>query len=185
MITPRELEWAAGFLEGEGSFTYYPCVSACQVQAYPLHRIARLFGGPVTYRAPGRYQPQQSGYYRWAISGSNARGAMMTLYVLMSPRRKAQIDFVLEQWRHAPGRPRDRAHCSRGHELTVDNVESYTPKDGITRRVCKECKARRYRSWRQTHSDYVAAKMAEWRATHRERVNELNRESYRRRKVRD
>lgn len=53
-ISLVQLGWAAGFLEGEGSFTNggSPCVSAGQVQREPLERLSALFGGRISQRAP-------------------------------------------------------------------------------------------------------------------------------------
>src|SRR5439155_26696382 len=53
--TIRDLEWAAGFLEGEGAFgaygnpprARYPRVSASQVNPAPLLRLQQIFGGRI------------------------------------------------------------------------------------------------------------------------------------------
>jgi len=34
---------------------------------------------------------------------------------------------------------RDRTHCFRGHEFTVDNTYSYTKRNGQTQRKCRIC----------------------------------------------
>ena len=95
-ITIRSLYWAAGFLEGEGSFpiraTGCECVSASQVQRAPLDTLQSLFGGSVTLHRrndPKRRRCKQ--IYNWRVTGPRARGLMLTLYSLMSPRRQAQI----------------------------------------------------------------------------------------------
>ena len=91
-----DLNWAAGFLEGEGSFQFQKGsgeVNASQSEEYmPLLKLQQLFGGtvgdPIIYKS---YKPKR----RWWITGPRARGVMMTLYSLLSPRRKIQIDIVL------------------------------------------------------------------------------------------
>lgn len=84
--TLRQIEWAAGFLEGEGTFE--KCrVRASQKQKEPLTRLKKYFGGTITINAYDYLEP----IYRWNISGSRARGVMLTLYRLMSPRRQKQI----------------------------------------------------------------------------------------------
>lgn len=97
-VTPtiRDLEWAAGFLEGEGCFSTcggkYPSaqVDAAQIQREPLERLQRLFGGRVSVMRQGT-KPDASPLWRWRVSGPRARGISMTLYSLMSTRRQGQI----------------------------------------------------------------------------------------------
>lgn len=92
--TPRLIEWAAGFLEGEGSFSGggthgYGRVSAPQVQRWPLEQLQKLFGGTIAdYR-------EKRNTYHWWVTGSRARGVMMTLYSLVSPKRQEQIRAAL------------------------------------------------------------------------------------------
>lgn len=98
--TIRDLEWAAGFLEGEGGFRGERTneqVYVGQVQKEPLLRLQRLFGGSIrARRATPRDQYQRSPLSVWVLCGSRARGLMMTLYTLMSTRRKEQIRVALE-----------------------------------------------------------------------------------------
>lgn len=117
MVTPRQLEWAAGFLEGEGPFVMDPGirVSAGQVQREPLDRLVALFGGrirPVTGR----------NLHAWQVSGKAAAGIMMTLYGLMSPRRKDQIARSLAAWMKKPLANQDKTRCSRGHDYAGANL---------------------------------------------------------------
>lgn len=89
--TTRDLAWAAGFLEGEGTFGFYShsqSIRAPQVQREPLERLQRFFGGTVTAR--------KNPYLNvWTVCGPRARGVMLTLYVMMSPRRREQIKAAL------------------------------------------------------------------------------------------
>ncbi len=91
--TIRDLEWAAGFLEGEGHFGgpgSQTVVHVTNTDFEPLDKMRRLFGGKVTSREPGPRGKKTEG--RWAVYGGRARGLMMTLYTLMeSSRRKQQI----------------------------------------------------------------------------------------------
>jgi hypothetical protein len=93
-IKPRiqHLWWAAGFLEGEGSFggsSTSEMVSATQVQREPLERLQAMFGG--TIKKKNRRKPSEQPAYVWSVSGARARGIMLTLFVLMSPKRQGQI----------------------------------------------------------------------------------------------
>lgn len=95
----NDIHWAAGFLEGEGSFTYnlanyQTSIQVAQVQVEPLERLHRWFGGRVC--GPyGDNQETHSPYYRWIVTGPRARGVMHTVYSLMSPRRKEQIRHAI------------------------------------------------------------------------------------------
>lgn len=98
----QDLAWAAGFLEGEGTFDKAggSCrVSAPQVNGEPLQRLLAIFGGAVT----PRYQPKMHAKFTkpaspilyWYVSGSRARGIAMTLYQFMSTKRQGQIRVAL------------------------------------------------------------------------------------------
>lgn len=89
----RQLFWAAGFLEGEGSFIRHQLterVSSGQMQKEPLERLSSYFGGTIYQENVGARQ------YQWQVSGALARGVMMTLFSIMSPRRKNQIRAALQ-----------------------------------------------------------------------------------------
>ncbi len=93
--TARDLEWAAGFLEGEGCFRRsWPGkggtehVSASQKIREPLEKLQTFFGGSI---GPDRI----GGTYRWQVYGPRARGVSMTLYSLLSNRRQKQIRDAL------------------------------------------------------------------------------------------
>lgn len=93
--TEVDIAWAAGFLEGEGSFysgrgSQY--VSATQVNAEPLGKMKRLFGGSVYLRG-ARGNSQE--YFLWRVSGSKARGLMFKLFPLLSEKRQGQIRKAL------------------------------------------------------------------------------------------
>lgn len=102
-VTPtiRNLEWAAGLYEGEGSCS---CgnrpgdgfqVTMTQNNIEPLDRMHRLFGG----RKPYLSRPatgNRSDQHRWYASGCRARGIVMTLYPLLSTKRQAQIRKALK-----------------------------------------------------------------------------------------
>jgi hypothetical protein len=98
--TVKDLYWIAGFLEGEGSFTntgHSERVSANQVQREPLERLQKFLGGTISFYKYGAvtYNSTKDGLYMWFTSGARARGIMMTIYSLMSLRRKEQIKNLL------------------------------------------------------------------------------------------
>lgn len=94
--TIRDLEWAAGFIEGEGCFSTN-CgrqgseqVDVAQVQQEPLERLQRLFGGRISVMRQAT-KTRAAPLWHWRISGPRARGVSYTLYTLLSTRRKHQI----------------------------------------------------------------------------------------------
>ena len=96
--TTNDLHWAAGFLEGEGSFGWYSGtdkVQAFQVQKEPLDKLMEIFGGSLCVRK-SPYPGIWSDAWVWTINGARARGVMMTLYALMSPKRQQQIETPLQ-----------------------------------------------------------------------------------------
>ena len=105
-MNAKQLGWIAGFLEGEGYFGIGDggrsgaTVRVTQVQREPLERLQDLLGGSVKPRLP---KPPHSPAHVWTLCGKHAVGLMMTIYGMMSPRRKDKIKKVLDCWRVAPG----------------------------------------------------------------------------------
>lgn len=99
--SPRELEWAAGFLEGEGSFSSNgvgagkQMVHAGQKHNEPLLRLQQMFGGRVYARPNTKFGTTDrvagAPLWCWYVCGARARGVMLTLISLLSSRRRAQI----------------------------------------------------------------------------------------------
>jgi hypothetical protein len=149
MVTPREIGWVAGFLEGEGTFRYNvssPLVSAAQAQLEPLERLQKILGGRVHSLKPGK--PHHKPQWLWVIGGTNAAGIMMTMFMMMSPRRRQQIVAALAPWRRR-GTIAWRGkmtHCKRGHPFTLENI--YRPFGGKT--VWRGCRICRRDSHRET-----------------------------------
>jgi hypothetical protein len=146
-INMRELYWAAGFMEGEGSFSsqrYLVTVQAVQVQRQPLERLQLLFGGVIrTFR---RRAVIGEVYHRWEVTGRKAAAIAMTLYALMSPRRKQQIAVALEKWKAVKSwkqKIAERTHCRAGHPLSGENLYQ-TPRGFRQCRTCKRIYRKQY-----------------------------------------
>jgi len=93
----RDLAWAAGFLEGEGSFRLNgnsQRVSAVQVNLEPLFELVQLFGGIVQENRLKDVRDRQP-IGEWRVSGARARGVMFTLYPFLSAKRQRQIKKAL------------------------------------------------------------------------------------------
>lgn len=133
----RDLEWAAGFMEGEGSFCSSKGIiaQASQCNPDPLVRLHKMFGGRLWDRDPPKGKIIKSNYviFTWACYGARARGVMMTLFELMSYDRQEQIKRALQnpsqQYHPKP------THCSKGHLLSEENLISR----GVGRKRCKIC----------------------------------------------
>lgn len=148
--TPKQLAWAAGFLEGEGYFgwrfrdnpNWSPSfrITAVQVQREPLDLLQQLFGGKISPR-PARGKSQAA--FTWHVSGSRALGIALTLYQFMSTKRKAQITEGLAEARVGHG---NKTKCINGHDLTDENAKWQT-RDGKKIRKCRECTNRWWREW--------------------------------------
>lgn len=90
--SPADIAWAAGFLEGEGSFAakrralaVYGEASAPQVNLEPLERLQAMFGGSIRPAAGGSI-------FVWRACGELGRAVMRAVYPWMSKRRQAQIE---------------------------------------------------------------------------------------------
>lgn len=102
--TTADLHWAAGFLEGEGTFhsqdngrnRFSQVVSATQVESEPLAKMLVLFGGTLRQYGPYARNKNSNPYWLWTTSGARARGIAMTLYPLLSVKRQEQIEKMLE-----------------------------------------------------------------------------------------
>jgi len=159
VIKASDVTWAAGFVEGEGSFTPdkgCPDVQVCQVQLWPLSKMERLFGGtiyPVT-------QVNKRPYFRWRVGGTRAVGFVMTLYSLLSPKRKRQIRAALSEWRKTLPLHKYRKACVHGHLYLAGS--EYVNKLG--HRVCRVCE--RARSIRDNKTERRKLYMREYKKQH-------------------
>jgi len=99
-VSMRDLGWVAGFLEGEGSFSFSgvdPRTSATQVELEPLEKLVQMFGGKIYPKKPNGFGKKLC--YSWILRGAHGVGLMMTIYPLMCSRRQAQIRRVIAGWR--------------------------------------------------------------------------------------
>ena len=154
VISPRELAWAAGFLEGEGTFRFNaprnPLVTASQVQREPLDRLQRLFGGQI-YLVHNR-QMKARGWrpcHRWVLCGSAAAGLGMTVHQMMSPWRRAQIVRMLDGWRRLRVAHKFKTRCPSGHAYEGANLYRSPSRPG---RYCRECSKTKLRAWATVHA---------------------------------
>ena len=110
-LKPKDLQWAVGFLEGEGCFSHNKSSQSVSVyqsgSTETLLRLQRYFGGTIAKkRASGtaKFIKSKLQKYEWRVYGARARHAMKQVYPHMSIRRKSKILEVLqgdEDWAKA------------------------------------------------------------------------------------
>lgn len=136
-----DLHWVAGFLEGEGSFSFKSslALTASQVQLQPLQRLQSLFGGAIFTEKRVQKRSTQI-CSAWYLYGYRAAGLMMTLCPLMSPRRQEQIRLSLAIWRTKKIANGQRMACPKGHPY------SQSSRPGRCR-YCSICSAEAHHRW--------------------------------------
>lgn len=95
--TVADIAWAAGIFEGEGSVASVGGARAYvgQKDRWILERLRDLFGGTISLARNQKYAAE---YWSWHISGTRARGFLMTIFGFLSPRRKEQ---AIRLWKEA------------------------------------------------------------------------------------
>jgi hypothetical protein len=109
----KDIAWAAGFYEGEGSVSAPTAkdrtqrVQITQKTRWSLDKMVQLFGGkvyfysyPATNTRPGRE------YFHYSLHGPAARGFLMTIFSFLSPRRREQITKALKERNITRAHPR-------------------------------------------------------------------------------
>lgn len=100
MISAEDIGWVAGFLEGEGCFNWAQrrlSVNTTQKDWEPLVRLQEVVGGTLR-----QYKNRKQMLWRHVVTGPQAAGLMMTVYTLMSARRRDQIKTALQGWQSVP-----------------------------------------------------------------------------------
>lgn len=140
----RDLYWAAGFLEGDGSFPKgsNPHVSASQKNPEPLRRLEKAFGGSMHWYSKKGQAAKSSGV--WSLHGADAIELMTKLFPLMSPERRHQISTALLQHLSRPVHSAYRTHCPQGHRYDEKNTIF-----SMGKRSCRTCQNTRKRARRE------------------------------------
>ena len=150
MDRTNRLHWIAGFFEGEGCIHCNPrksllAVSANQKIREPLECLHEMLGGAIR-PSMKMYRGEPRPIFTWTVVGSRAAGVAMTLYPLLSTRRKEQIRDALDRWKSHRAHHRHWTMCKYGHPFTEDNVYIH-PTNGS--RKCKTCIRDRNRGYEQ------------------------------------
>ena len=141
-ISLNDLNWVAGFLEGEGYFSKGSSISvqASQVQLEPLERLQRIVGAGsiLKYR---RNKPNQNDFYKWSVHGMTAEDLMKLLFPLMSPKRQKVISGALAHYAALPG---PNLIKSGGRRMCGHSLHAWIPEnlkiDSHGRKYCHPCK---------------------------------------------
>ena|ERR1035437_9260938 len=93
--TMLDIAWAAGIYEGEGHCRPTGAntvrLSVSQKDLWLLYRLRQLFGGTVYLRK----SCGKSNVNQWYLSGTRARGFLLTIFSFLSPRRREQARSTL------------------------------------------------------------------------------------------
>ena len=105
MIKMTDLHWAAGFLDGEGCFHLTknglnPHIHATQKDTWALEKLQKLFGGQI-YSFKNRGLSDRT-MFVWMLTSRRSIGLMLTLYSLVSPYRRGQIEHCVRRWKDVP-----------------------------------------------------------------------------------
>ena len=103
MITTNQIYWIAGLLEGEGCFglsydNKYPNIKVGMVDLDTIEKARDIMCKSAKIIHEKRKQEWKD-YFKFGIHGTKAIEWMMTLYPLMSNRRKNKIKQCLVGWK--------------------------------------------------------------------------------------
>lgn len=140
MIAIKDIAWAAGIYEGEGNFSGNHVIIA-QKDTWLLHKLIEIFKfGTIT--------PHGDSCHGWVIAGANARSFLLTIFPLLSPRRKN--DILKHKIFFIDSKFKQRSICGKGHDLSGDNIRrKYSPKTRKFYNTCLICQTDRRRNQTQ------------------------------------
>jgi hypothetical protein len=140
MVTIREIAWAAGVYEGEGSFSGDRVVIV-QKDSWILYRLIKIFKF-------GSVRLHGDNCQKWCVSGEDARQFLLTIFTELSPRRKAEI--LEHKVFFIDSKFKQQRVCRNGHIKTEENTRrkyNHRRKDWDV--ICLDCQTDRLRrAWR-------------------------------------
>lgn len=138
MITSVQIAWIAGLLEGEGCFYFgsSPRIQFATSDHDTAIKIRDIINLEINIRNLP-LQPDRKQMYEFAIYGTLAASWMMTIYYLMSNRRKDKIREVLNGWKVSRSLSND-GHCINGHNLKIFSRDYRVHINGA--KYCMHCK---------------------------------------------
>lgn len=137
-MKPEELAWAAGLLEGEGSFSWRtsksPHISCAMTDLDVLERLRSLLGGNIVVAT--KSQPHHKQAWVWYLGGTPAIDVMRQLSPLMGSRRHDKIEQVIQLWEdhHRDRATTKEAKQQRGIAAALDYQRSGDSFRAVARR---------------------------------------------------
>lgn len=125
-ISTKDLYWCCAFIDGEGWISSRggdttPTVGASQNARELLDRLSGFLGGNVKLHNQ-KYKGQIKPIHTWRVYGARAVGVMMTIYSIMSEKRKFEIREALKIWRNKPTLRGEKNYQSAGSDVEVENI---------------------------------------------------------------
>lgn len=112
MIKIQDIHYVAALFEGEGHFGFYKCptMQIAMTDHEPLYKIRSIMNPNVNIRKVLKksYNIKCKDQYIFHMSGQIAIEWMMTIYLLMCPRRQEQIRKTIQQWKDIKSSDRHR-----------------------------------------------------------------------------
>jgi hypothetical protein len=111
MLQRELIAWAAGFLDGEGSFQALPrghsyrlTISAVQTRtAEPLNRLQGLFGGSICF-VDQSDRPTHADFWKWALDGAPAVEPALRRLIPYLSNKRVEAELLLRLAMTAPAR---------------------------------------------------------------------------------
>lgn len=140
--TEVDVAWMAGIFEGEGSIGIRASSPRAEVgmtdhdvmtHFFEIAGIGTLKGPALRLNGKDHWKPVT----RWYCGGHDAIQFLQIIRPYLGARRRAKVDEAVDAWvmLRKQIRPTD-THCIHGHELTPDNVFTYSSHG----RGCKTCR---------------------------------------------
>lgn len=117
-ISINDIYWLAGILEGEGYFGLTndgssPIIMVSMTDADIIERVRLIVDKTTTISiTQDKRKETYKDSYRLTINGKRAAQWMMTLYPLMSIRRKAKIQICITTWKNHYNTSKDTSELS-------------------------------------------------------------------------
>src|SRR5574342_1288455 len=95
--------WFAGYCEGEGCFNFYRHSVRIHISSTDkdsLKKCKEFFGGNIYNVNRTKFKPTWKDQYQLVIHGEKAISLMLSIYSLMSQRRKIKIKEVVNKWKN-------------------------------------------------------------------------------------
>lgn len=150
MTTLKDIYWLAGLLEGEGTFFFRktPVISIEMSDKDTIERVKNIIcpskNQSIVDRTLNEDRRNTKITYTISIYGANAIGWMMTIYSLMSKRRKERIKEIIINWTLLRNR---KLICKNGHR-----IENWNNLDG----KCRVCYLEYHRNWYKNRKNRTA-----------------------------